>query len=269
MILSAERTGYVRANYGARSSTSPSTPLVLSSGQKLTGIGLKLTPQGIVSGRITDEDGDPVARVQIVMYQSRFVNGKRTMTQTGGVITTGADGTFQVAGLAGGRYYLGATDIQTLMINGPNDLPGRKGPEENYVTTYYPNGTDLSRAAPIDVTSGAEVRGIEIRLQKAQVFRIRGRVAAGGPVTNTGLQLVPQGMGDGLAVTRSIILVRADGTFDFQRVVPGTYMIRSQVIRTYGDNPSSTSNQSPSAMGRRWRWTTFRSSCTRERSADF
>jgi protocatechuate 3,4-dioxygenase beta subunit len=241
--LSGERSGYVRSLYGARSSTSQATPIVLSAGQKLTGIGLKLTPQAVISGRITDEDGDPVTRVQIVSYQSRYFNGKRSMVPTGGLTNIGADGSFQVVGLAAGRYYVGATDIQALMGNGQNELPGRKGPQESYVTTYYPNGTDVSRAAPIDVTSGAEVRGIEIRLQKAQVFRVHGTVA-GGSVTNTGLQLVPQDAGDVMGfLPRGVNMVRADGTFDFQRVLPGTYMIRSQVIRVNGDNAPLYSRQ--------------------------
>jgi protocatechuate 3,4-dioxygenase beta subunit len=233
--LSAERAGYIRSSYGARTSGSPALPIVLSTGQKLTGISFKLTPQSVISGRITDEDGDPVGRAQIILYQSRYMNGKRTLVQSG-FASAGVDGTYQAPGLTGGRYYLGASDLQS-MNSGENDLPGHKGPQEIYVTTYYPNGTDLSRATPIEVSSGSEVRGIEIRLQKSRVFRIHGKVMTGGPVPSAALTLVSQDAADltQFYLPRGTTMVRADGTFDFQRVQPGTYLIRSQVVRTTGD----------------------------------
>ena len=233
--LSAERSGYVRGNYGARSNASVATPLALSAGQKMTGISFKLTPQGIISGRITDEDGDPVTRSQVMVYQSRYQNGRRTLSMAGNSSNTLADGTFQIAGLAAGRYYLSAQDLQMMIVNGPNEQPGRKGPEDSYVTTYYPNATDLSSAAPIDVTAGTEVRGIEIRLQRARVFRVHGRVTGVSPVSNMSLQLVPMDSGDPMTALfsgRSMSAARPDGTFDFQHVLPGTYVIRSQMIRT-------------------------------------
>jgi hypothetical protein len=102
-----------------------------------------------------------------------------------------------------------------------------------YVTTFYPNGTDASSAAGIDVTSGNEVRGIEIRLQKARIFRVRGRVDASGSETNTTLQLFPQNAPDALFVmSQNTSQVRPDATFTFEHVLPGTYLIRSRVIRS-------------------------------------
>jgi hypothetical protein len=238
--LSAERTGYVRSSYGARSASSPPTVMNLAAGQKMTGISVKLTPQGIISGKITDEDGDPVERAQVMILQWRYQNGQRALMPSGTASMTLADGSFQISGLAEGRYYLSAADLrQSIISMGPAEQPGRKGPQESYVTTYYPNGTDVANAVPVNVASGAEVHGIEIRLQKARVFRVHGKLVGGGPFNNAAMQLIPNG--DGMGMFAAIFsgspmsVVRTDGTFDFPRALPGTYLIRSQVLRMNND----------------------------------
>ncbi len=237
--LSAERAGYVRGAHGPRPNAA--TPLVLAAGQKLTGISIKLAPEGVISGKITDEDGDPVARAQVMLYQSRYLNGRRTMTLAGSAVNTAADGTYQITGLVGGRYYLSAQDLQGFVLNGPSEAPGSKGPEMTYVATFYPNGTDPTSAVGIDVASGNEVRGIEVRLQKVRIFRVRGRIDA-TQVANTALSLVPQDSPDAMLITqaRPTSQIRPDGTFDFERVPAGTYMIRSQGFRSNSEQGQGT-----------------------------
>src|SRR5262245_3772131 len=55
--LSAERTGFLRQDYGGRPSSSTGAPLSISAGQPITGLIFKLTPQGVISGRVLDEEG--------------------------------------------------------------------------------------------------------------------------------------------------------------------------------------------------------------------
>lgn len=228
--LSADHPGYVRGVYGPRANAT--TTLVLTTGQRMTGLSIKLTPEGSISGKITDEDGDPVGRAQVIILQSRYQNGRRTLTMAGSAANTAADGTFQISGLAAGRYYLSAMDLQGVVLTGPSEVPGTKGPEMSYVSTYYPNGIDPSSAVGIDVTSGNEVRGIEIRLQKARIFWVRGRVDANGPFTNAGLQLVAQDSPDAwiLNSSRAMTQIHPDGSFAFDHVLAGTYLLRSQVL---------------------------------------
>ena len=56
-LLMAERSGYLNALYsGARGGA-----LTISAGQKATGIVIKMTPQGIIAGRVVDEENEPVS----------------------------------------------------------------------------------------------------------------------------------------------------------------------------------------------------------------
>jgi hypothetical protein len=59
-LLSAERSGFLRASYGARSPDQRSVTLNLNRGQTSRNLDFRLTPQGVLSGRVVDEDGDPV-----------------------------------------------------------------------------------------------------------------------------------------------------------------------------------------------------------------
>ncbi len=121
--LSAERTGYLRATYSA-SGKSASSVLDLASGQQLTGISLKMTPQAVISGTITNEDGEPYPNVGVSVSHFSYVNGHKQLQQSGGFVISNADGVFSVGNLAAGSYYLSATDQR-----------GNRRPKQSCVTT--------------------------------------------------------------------------------------------------------------------------------------
>src|SRR6185503_8400988 len=55
--LTAQRPGYVNTRYGARSPTAPGSPLTLDAGAELKSLVITMTPQGVISGKITDQSG--------------------------------------------------------------------------------------------------------------------------------------------------------------------------------------------------------------------
>lgn len=226
-ILSADRTGYVSQSYGASQSGRGGSPIKLSAGQQLKDLVMKLTPQGMIYGKVTDEDGDPVPGGFVQVMRWVYVNGKRQLQNRGGS-SVQADGSFVVGNLAAGRYYLSATDNRNQMM-GMTEKPGRKGPEEGYVTTYFPNALDPSAASPIEINAGAELRGIEIRLRKARVFHVRGRVVntlTGATPLGMMLTITPKDNSD-FMFGRNMQSIRGkDGSFEFNNVAPGTYIVQ-------------------------------------------
>src|SRR5207237_5256512 len=62
--LSAERQGYLRQSYGARQYSGGGTPVLVGDGQTVKDIVFKLNPQAVITGKVLDEDGEPVANVQ-------------------------------------------------------------------------------------------------------------------------------------------------------------------------------------------------------------
>ena len=225
-FLSAERTGYLHANYGASARTSQA--LNIAAGQNLTGLIIKMTPQAVVGGKVTDEDGDPLPGVNVQLHIVSWNQGRR-VAQVANSSETMADGTFLAGGLPAGRYYLSAIDSRSASY-GLEDRPGRKGPVEGYVLTYYPGAIDFPAAVPIEVTAGIEVRGLEIRMRKVRLFRVAGRATyVSGLSTQGGRLLLVPANASFLPPNSNLTAAIRDeeGHFTFPRVPPGSYFLQT------------------------------------------
>ena len=80
--IDAEGVGY----YGSMAIGLPgkSVPsFTLSAGQTLTAITLRLTPGSAVSGRIADEDDDPLAGIQVHLFRWLYSSGGKELRETG------------------------------------------------------------------------------------------------------------------------------------------------------------------------------------------
>jgi hypothetical protein len=219
--LSSEKAGYLRTTYST-SSKGPVASLDLTSGQTLTGIAIKMTPQALISGRITDEDGEPLPNIRVDLTKWAYVGGQKRL-QASNIVNSNAEGVFAIGSLAAGSYYIGATPPPA-----PPSLGTHQGPEETYVTTYYPGATDPASAIAVQVAAGGVARGIEIRLRKARAFRVRGKVvdlAGGAAQANANVALVSKD-GPALPGPTPNALVR-DGTFVFGAVLPGVYVLQA------------------------------------------
>ena len=97
-----------------------------------------------------------------------------------------------------------------------------------YASTFYPSTKDAAAAVPIDVGPGAEVRGIDIRLVKTRVFRIRGRVIMPGSVrTNqTMVSLTPKD--GGMQMQNTSPARGPENRFEMRGVSPGSYTMHAQ-----------------------------------------
>ena len=237
--LAAERSGFVTQTYSARSGNRGGTPLTLDSGQQIKDIVFKLVPQAVLSGKVVDEDGDPLTGLQIQVFRYTYNRGSRQLQPFGGN-NTNPDGTFMIGNLAAGRYFLAAMDMRSMNMGGPQERSTKKGPEEAYVMTYFPNANDASSAAPIDVTAGQEIRGIEIRMRKQPVFSIRGKVAVNAPVQNMALMLISKS-NETMFFGRQTSAVRdKEGNFEFRHVVAGSYVIQNNPnMRINGESVTS------------------------------
>ena len=70
--------------YGQRTSASAPTTLTVLPGQQLKDIVFRLLPGAAISGRIVDEDSEPVSGVSIQALRWGYVNGKRQLMPAGG-----------------------------------------------------------------------------------------------------------------------------------------------------------------------------------------
>jgi len=225
-MLSADRTGFVRKSYGARGPQRGGAVLTLAPAQKLTDISFKLLPQAVITGRIVDEDNDPVAHAQVQATRWRYMNGKKTLGPAGSA-TTNDKGEYRIFGLAPGSYIVKATLPSRQW--GPSEIRKASAPEETYVSTYYPAATSPSAAIAVEAQAGAEVSGIDARLIRARAVRVSGKVTnLRRDGQGISLNLAPHSASE--ADFTSVRRVNSDGkgNFVFHGVMPGSYTLLAQ-----------------------------------------
>ena len=240
--LSAERNGYVRFTYDAKKS-GQGMPLQINAGETVKDLSLKLTPHGVVSGRILDEDGDPMSQVQVQVLRQRYRDGQKHLESAGGGSTNDL-GEFRIASLAAGRYFVAAMPPRYFRAPGAEDVMA------GLTTTLFPGVVDPATAAPVDVAPGQELRGVDFKLVKSPVVSVSGRVAnmpakQDGP---EGVILMLQPKSPGIAFPGPPFrAVMQQDRFTFRSVPQGSYVLMAMVPRLRG----AFSSQMPVEVGTR------------------
>ena len=228
--LSASRNGFAQAQYGARGANSGGTPLSLTPGQHMRDIVFRLTPHGVIAGRVLDEDGEPVERAQVNTMRYRSFRGKRQLVPAGWGMTDDL-GEYRIFGLEPGKYYLSVRYQQRNFMAAEDRTAGAK-PDEEYVPTYYPGTNDPAGAVTVEVAAGSVLGGTDITLKKARTLRVRGRVANGageGLPNNLMVRLMPREQAYfGFFGNQAARVRRQDGTFELRGVTPGAYILVAQ-----------------------------------------
>ena len=70
----------------------------------MTGVTVRMIEPGMVTGRVVDEDGDPLAHAKVEVLRRIHYNG-RPQVADAAVANSGDDGAFKVEGVPPGRYY--------------------------------------------------------------------------------------------------------------------------------------------------------------------
>jgi len=229
--LWAQRNGYVQQAYGQRGSERFGTTLTLGPGQTLSDIVLRLVPAAVISGRVFDEDGEPVAGAIVQAMRYRYVEGKRELVPMG-MDRSDDQGEYRIFGLAAGQYYVSANFMSGRGMGqvGLAGVAGEKG-EESYPPTYYPGTNDPARATPLELRAAEQVGGIDIGFIPTRAVRVRGRVfnaVTGQPGRDVMIALYPRESGERRFVARHDDYVQdAQGAFEIAGVTPGSYLLEA------------------------------------------
>jgi hypothetical protein len=223
--FSVQRAGFADAEYGARRPGREGITLSLDAGQRLENLVFRLTPHAVISGRITDQDGDPVDRVVVTANRYSYRMGKRQLVQAGTAMTDDL-GEYRMFGLAPGRYYVSATYRGFYGYMGMAMRPTGKTADESYAPTYYPGTIEAGNASALDLAAGTQLRGVDFALIKAHTVRVRGRVSSPEGVNRefVMIMLVPRGLLTWELVRRARAS-DAQGNFELADVRPGTYYV--------------------------------------------
>jgi hypothetical protein len=226
--LTVRRNGYASAPGMGGGGGNPAT-LTLAAGQHLKGIVLRLQPAAVITGRVIDEDGEPLAYARISAMQYRYVRGKRQLVPSGGGATTDDRGEYRMFGLTPGRYYISAAYEDRQMGLRPL-ARARSADRFTYPAMYFPGVLDPEQAVAVQMKAGEERSGIDFRLSPAQAVSVSGRVIAGGtgrPGRDVAVMIIPRtNLGFFGSVSRRFQQVDpATGRFTIPSMRPGSYVV--------------------------------------------
>jgi protocatechuate 3,4-dioxygenase beta subunit len=215
---------YLPLGYGARRTNGdPGQPVQLSDGQKIDQVTIALPRGAVIAGRVTDDGGEPMARVQV--YGLWFPPGSTRGQRSGSPVFTDDLGQFRLFALQPGEYAVAAEARMPTFVN-PNAIQLDADEEHSgFLTTFYPGTPDEATAQHVRTRAGVEMTGIEIRMTRGRLFKLSGTVldSQGNPVARANGQLSRRSAA--LGTFGSGFSTDEQGRFQMQNLAPGNYRL--------------------------------------------
>jgi hypothetical protein len=225
--LLVNRSGYVDARYGQDRIDKPSAILSLAPGQKMTDLLFRLHRTAIITGRVIDEDGDPVRGANVMSFVHTASAGKPKISPNESDRTNDL-GEYRIVDLEPGRYSIKASAPHGRY---PGE-PAHADNADNYVPIYYSGTTDIARASTLEVKSGDEISGIDFVLAprpSARTYKVHGHVVnslGDYPDARIVVMLFPRGNREMAFVAdqKQAVANAKTGDFELKDVMPGEYV---------------------------------------------
>lgn len=236
--MTVVRAGYLNAQYGQRRFGEPGRPLEVADAQTLENLDITLTHNGVISGHIYDEAGEPLAGANVMTMQMRFFNGKRRLVPTRGNAVSDDSGQYRLGSLEPGEYYVYASSRETWETEPPD--PKTMG----FMPTMFPAAVTMGEAQRVRVRAGQEVAGIDVPLVPGRAGTISGTAVSsqGQPLAGESISLGVEIRGETFSsfFAGTGTKVNPDGTFIFRNVAPGEYHLSLRFTPT--DRPVEGAN---------------------------
>jgi protocatechuate 3,4-dioxygenase beta subunit len=224
--LNVNRVGFVAAQYGQRKPDAPGAILTLHAGQDLKDLQFRLIPAGVISGKIYDDDGEPLPSVMVSAFRQVYSEGKKSRASTM-TATTNDLGEYRLYGLPPGRYFVSC--VYPRWNRDGSEDESIDSQDEGYAKLYYPGTADVAKAGPITIKAGEEDSSIDILMRKVPVHQVRGNVynqITHKPGVGVTLILLPKTNNREWDFAPSTVQ-KPDGSFVIQEVLPGSYTLAS------------------------------------------
>jgi Carboxypeptidase regulatory-like domain len=245
--LTAERGGYLMLPYGQRRPGEPRKRLQLGEGQTARAIDFALPRVGVISGRVVDETGEPIAQVLIYAMQFRYFQGTRKLVPVGGNATgrgsfghTDDTGQYSLMLPPGEFVVMGRIRETWPLESDPTQVFG-------YPPTFYPGVIAPAEAQRVKMGVGQEMGNIDFALVPARTSKVSGTVlnAAGTAVVGESVTLSHEVLGPeggSISPSSNTATTGPDGRFSLNNVQAGEYVLGARSAAS-NDQPAQETRQ--------------------------
>jgi len=222
--ITASKGSYVGLSYGQTKPADAPKPLAILDNQTVERVDFSLPRGAVVTGRIVDEYGEPMADVQITAQAYQYMQGQRRLMPSGRMAMTNDIGEFRLFGVPPGQYYLTATWRSANPTNNAEKIA--------YAPMYFPGTENLAQAQRITLAAAQEVTDLVMALKPMRATRVNGTVTTsdGKPMGGV-VMLMPAGS---FGMMTSGGPIKPDGTFTIAGIAPGEYTLRAQTLGAAG-----------------------------------
>ncbi len=206
--------------------------VILGDGEEKSGVEISLQPGAVITGRVTNEDGDPVASCNVSATRSERAQGQLKMGSAWGA-NTDSDGNYRIHGMMPGRFVIRAQCGETFPA--PHGFMPRGDPmipQEGYSPVTYGAEPSSGGNAGMLIAGGSDLNGIDFHVTRVPMFLVRGTLSGADPVQmrTAQLNLIPR---DNPSAEQIPVPTRMDvrrGQFRFHNVPAGTYDLVATLV---------------------------------------
>jgi hypothetical protein len=142
-----------------------------------------------------------------------------------------SNGTYLFRKVIPGKYYIaagtGTRQLRRSSVNSQSPVETSESGVLSTVRTFYPKATTVEDASVIDLPAGTSTADVNIHLQQAETFRVRGKIASlvPGELERGGtLELTPRDSAPNGGLGRRL-RSETDGSFSVDGVPSGSYTL--------------------------------------------
>jgi protocatechuate 3,4-dioxygenase beta subunit len=215
----------------------------LKPGEDVASANLALPAESSISGKVLDENGEPVSHVQVFTVVKQYYARALAYYLGSERAETNERGEYVITGyLQPGRpYLLMAKKVRPLAPSAPAD-PKLRAPI--ITPSYFPGTPYVEEAQPVVVRAGGHHEGFDIRVKKSTPHCIDGVLDAGGKQAAVEYEFIedkPATNGPALVSSRPAQKSGADGRFRICDLHPGDYRLNILPVRGEGGSQYSGS----------------------------